>query len=286
MIEESYRILAISEKCQKKIYVMTSEYLGIPQLFNLTGRTALVTGGSGYLGSAISTALAEAGARVIIAGRTLEKSLRAADGLIGPESTRHTAVVIDHMDEASIESGFAAATLIGNIDILINNGHEHVVDDWSTITGPQFDRQLKNLTGYFLLARKVRDQAVRRNAPASIVMLGSMYGVVGSYPDVYEGLVPASPAAYHALKGGVVHLTRHLAVYWAKDQVRVNCLSPGPFPSSTIHPELVQRLEKRSPMGRMGRPEELQGAALFLASNASSYVTGHNLVVDGGWTAW
>jgi len=117
-------------------------------------------------------------------------------------------------------------------------------------------------------------------------MLGSMYGLVGSYPDAYEGLVPASPAAYHALKGGVVHLTRHLAVYWAKDQVRVNCLSPGPFPSSTANAELVERLEKRSPMGRMGRPDELQGAALFLASNASSYVTGHNLVVDGGWTAW
>ncbi len=258
----------------------------IPQLFNLTGRTALVTGGSGYLGTAIASALAEAGARVIIAGRTREKSQLAADRLGGPEVTRHTAVVIDHMDEASIESGFAAATLIGNIDILFNNGHEHVADDWSTVTGTQFDRQLKNLTGYFLLARKVHGQAIERGAPASIIMLGSMYGLVGSYPDAYEGLVPASPAAYHALKGGVVHLTRHLAVYWAKDQVRVNCLSPGPFPSSTVNTELVSRLEKRSPMGRMGRAEELQGAALFLASDASSYVTGHNLVVDGGWTAW
>jgi len=122
---------------------MTSEQSSFPKLFDLTGRTALVTGGSGYLGSAISSALAEAGARVIIAGRTLEKGVRAADRLGGPEATRHTAVVIDHMEETSIESGFAAATLIGTIDILFNNGHEHVVDDWSTITGPQFDRQLK-----------------------------------------------------------------------------------------------------------------------------------------------
>ena len=137
-----------------------------------------------------------------------------------------------------------------------------------------------------MLARKVRDQAVQRGESAAIVMLGSMYGSVGSYPDVYAGLVPASPAAYHALKGGIVHLTRHLAVYWAKDRVRVNCLSPGPFPGPAVSPELVQRLENRAPMGRMGRPEELQGAVLFLASDASSYVTGHNLIVDGGWTAW
>jgi NAD(P)-dependent dehydrogenase (short-subunit alcohol dehydrogenase family) len=264
----------------------TNDPLSVPQLFDLTGRTALVTGGSGHLGTAISSALAEAGARVIIAGRTLEKGLRTAERLKGPEATRHAAVAIDHMDEVSIDEGFSAATEIGNIDILFNNGHEPVADDWSTVTGPQFDRQLKNLTGYFLLARKVRDSAVQRHAAASIIMLGSMYGMVGSYPEAYEGLVPASPAAYHALKGGVVHLTRHLAVYWAKDQIRVNCLSPGPFPSASVNSELVQRLEKRSPMGRMGRADELRGAALFLASDASSYVTGHNLLVDGGWTAW
>jgi gluconate 5-dehydrogenase len=265
---------------------MTNEPLKIPKLFDLSGLTALVTGGTGHLGSAISSALAEAGARVIIAGRTLEKGLRVAERLGGQAASTHTAVVIDHMDEASIDEGFAAASCISGIDILFNNGHEPVAEDWSTISGPQFDRQLKNLTGYFLLARKVRDQAVQRKAAASIVMLGSMYGVVGSYPDAYQGLVPASPAAYHALKGGVVHLTRHLAVYWAKDQVRVNCLSPGPFPHANVNSELVQRLEQRSPMGRMGRADELQGAALFLASNASSYVTGHNLIVDGGWTAW
>jgi NAD(P)-dependent dehydrogenase (short-subunit alcohol dehydrogenase family) len=266
---------------------MTNEPVSVSKLFDLTGRTALVTGGSGHLGLAMSRALAEAGARVIVSGRTLEKSLEVAAGLKGVEASRHTAVVIDQMDEASIDSGFAAAMAVsGKIDILINNGHEPTAQDWSTITGEQFDRHLKNLTGYFLLARKVRDQAIERKAAASIVMLGSMYGIVGSYPDVYEGLVPASPAAYHALKGGIVHLTRHLAVYWAKDGVRVNCLSPGPFPGPGVSSELVQRLERRSPMGRMGSSDELRGAALFLASDASSYVTGHNLIVDGGWTAW
>jgi gluconate 5-dehydrogenase len=81
-------------------------------------------------------------------------------------------------------------------------------------------------------------------------------------------------------------LTRHLAVYWARDRVRVNCLSPGPFPGDQADARMVERLERHSPMGRMGSPHELKGAVVFLASEGSSYVTGHNLVVDGGWTAW
>ena len=93
-------------------------------------------------------------------------------------------------------------------------------------------------------------------------------------------------AAYHALKGAIVHLTRHLAVYWARDGVRVNCLSPGPFPGESAPAEMVERLKTKSPMNRMGHAGELKGAVLFLASDASSYVTGQNLIVDGGWTAW
>src|SRR5262249_20013282 len=120
----------------------------------------------------------------------------------------------------------------------------------------------------------------------SIIMLGSMYGLVGSYPDAYKGICAASPAAYHALKGGVIHLTRHLAVYWAKAGIRVNCLSPGPFPGPSAPAALRARLQTKCPMNRPGQPHELKGAILFLASDASSYVTGQNLVVDGGWTAW
>jgi gluconate 5-dehydrogenase len=132
----------------------------------------------------------------------------------------------------------------------------------------------------------VRNHAVARQAPASIIMLGSMYGLVGSYPDAYKDICAASPVAYHALKGGIIHMTRHLAVYWAKDGVRVNALSPGPFPSPKADAKLVERLSEKCPLGRMGRPHELKGAVVFLASDASSYMTGQNLVIDGGWTAW
>ncbi len=259
----------------------------IQQLFDLKGRVALITGASGQLGSSMANALAEAGARVIVASREVGKGQKAAANLGGPEKGRHLSIAIDHMDEGSINRGFDdAVTSAGKIDVLVCNGHEALIEDWRTVNAAQFNRQLQNTTGHFLLARKVRDHATSRSAPASIIMIGSIYGVVGSYPQAYEGIAPPSPVAYHAMKGGLAQMTRHLAVYWAKDGVRVNCLSPGPFPSSSASAELIERLQTHSPMGRMGQPHELKGALVFLASDASSYVTGQNLMIDGGWTAW
>lgn len=259
----------------------------VRQLFDLSGRNAFITGATGHLGSAMARALAEAGARVIVSSRKMDKALAVAETLGGHQKGNHLAVAMDHLDEASVEMGFnEAVKQSGRLDILVNNGHDPLSADWETVTGEQFQRQLANVTGYFLLARHMRDHAVENNHPASIIMLGSMYGSVGSYPEVYEGICAASPAAYHALKGSVIHLTRHLAVYWAKENIRVNCLSPGPFPSSKAPRELVERLNTKSPMGRMGVPYELKGAIVFLASDASSYMTGQNLIIDGGWTAW
>ncbi len=266
---------------------MTCKSPTVQQLFDLSGRAALITGASGYLGSAMSAALAEAGARVIVASRNLETAQKSAASLGGSQAGQHFGVALDHMREDSIQKGFTEALeRAGRVDVLVNNGNQAQPADWSAVTGEQFTEQLANATGYFLLARLVHDHAVRNQRPASIILLGSMYGVVGSYPEAYEGIQAASPVAYHALKGGIIHMARHLAVYWARDHVRVNCLSPGPFPATNVSPELVKRLESKSPMGRIGQPHELKGALVFLASDAASYVTGQNLLVDGGWTAW
>ncbi|MCO6457773.1 MAG: SDR family oxidoreductase [Pirellulaceae bacterium] len=248
----------------------------------------MVTGASGYLGSALARALAEAGSSVVASSRDLATARQTAAALPVRGDARHHGVAIDQLDERSIEQGFAAAVeQAGRVDVLVNNGHSPIGSDWTTVSGSEFSKQLENATGYFLLARHVHQHAVRHARGASVIMLGSMYGVVGSYPEAYAGVCAASPVAYHALKGGIVHLTRHLAVYWAREGVRVNCLSPGPFPDSSRVPDgLVPRLVARSPMGRMGVPEELKGAVVFLASDASSYMTGQNLVIDGGWTAW
>jgi gluconate 5-dehydrogenase len=259
----------------------------IQQLFDLTGRVALVTGGSGHLGSAMCRAMAEAGASVVVTSRDTSRARDLAATLPQVGKARHYGIALDHMQSDSVEASFReVVTLAGTVSILVNNGHEGLSADWTTVTSDEFSRQLSNASGYFALAKLVRDDAVQRNIPASIILMGSMYGVVGSYPEVYAGVSIANPVAYQTLKGGIIQMARHLAVYWAKDGVRVNCLSPGPFPGPKAPSELIERLKTKSPLERMGTPTELKGAIVFLASDASSYVTGQNLIVDGGWTAW
>jgi NAD(P)-dependent dehydrogenase (short-subunit alcohol dehydrogenase family) len=259
----------------------------VHELFDLTGKGVLLTGGAGYLGSAMGRALAEAGASVVLTSRDAGRARAAAAALPTPGAARHHGIVLDHTDPVALEKSFAEAlALAGAIDVLVNNGTESIANDWTTVTAEQFAREMANATGYFLLARLVRNHAVTRGAPASVIMLGSMYGQVASYPDAYAGICNASPVAYHTLKGGLIHLTRHLAAYWAGDRVRVNCLSPGPFPSAKAPAAMVERLCTKLPMKRMGRPHELKGAIVFLASDASSFMTGQNLLIDGGWTAW
>ena len=194
---------------------------------------------------------------------------------------------MDHTDPDSIARGFAdAVAAAGRVDILINNGLEACSNDLTDCTFDQFLRQQINTAGYFELARTLRDHVVERHTSGCVINIGSMYGQVASYPDAYEGVSAASPVAYHAHKGGVIHMTRHLAAYYAQDNVRVNCLSPGPFPSTTVNQEMVGRLCTKLPMKRMGQPYELKGALILLASDAGSFITGQNITVDGGWTAW
>ena len=220
---------------------------------------------------------------MVTASRDAETAAKSAEALPG----KHHSVQLDQLDEASIESGFAnAVAKAGCVDILINNGHAGNASDHTKVSGDEFNQVLKNSTGCFLLARLLRDHVTGRKTTGNVVMIGSMYGQVASYPDAYKDVCPASPVSYHALKGGIIHMTRHLAVYWAADNVRVNCLSPGPFPGPKAPRAMVERLKKKSPMGRMGLPHELKGALVFLASEASSYMTGQNITIDGGWTAW
>ena len=260
----------------------------VQDLFDLTGRTALVTGGTGWLGSAFAAALAEAGAGVVISSRDRARDQAAVDRLPAPGGASHHGVQLDHMDPDSLQRGFQAAVdAAGGIDILVNNGLDIIGKDLTNITFEEFARHQMNNAGYFELARLLRNHVVARGAGGSVINIGSMYGQVGSYPDAYEGVCVASPVAYHALKGGTIHMTRHLAVYYAKDNVRVNCLSPGAFPNfNNVGDELVDRLNEKNPMKRMGHPWELKGAIVFLASDASSYMTGQNVTLDGGWTAW
>ena len=258
-------------------------------LMDLSGKVAIVTGAAGWLGSAMSRSLAEAGARLVVTSRREDQAVAFAASLPGDG---HLGLGFSQGDTDSIPS-FVAEVVerMDKIDILVNNAYGGPPADIDTATADDFDEAYHTgVTAYFLLARDVALHLRQRKAGGSIINIGSMYGVVASYPEAYEGLGINSPPNYHGLKGGLVHLTRHLAAYWARDNIRVNCLSPGPFPKmpaiDEAHPGFIDRLETKVPLGRMGRPEELKGVVLLLASEAGSYVTGQNILVDGGWTAW
>lgn len=266
-----------------------SENRTLKELFDLTGKVALVIGGTGYLGSAMSEALAEAGARVAIGSRSQERAESAIAGLPG-ERGMHLGLLCDITDEESSRRGVdQVAAHLGRLDILVNSvaGGSPATIDVATQADLAGSLEV-NLVGPFVAAQQAA-RHMQRTGGGSIINIGSMYGMVGSYPEVYKGVDACSPAAYHAAKGGLIHLTRYQAVYWAEHNIRVNCISPGPFPRPVSHAgreEFLRRLVERVPLGRGGVSWELKGAVVFLASDASSFVTGHNLVVDGGWTAW
>lgn len=255
------------------------------ELFDLTGRVALVTGGAGWLGRAMSNGLAEAGAQVAIASRNLEACEKAASEIGRGAKAYH----LDCADPQSIEQLFQAIDSdCGPVKVLVNNSYGGPVPRIPEATPDDFTRSLNvGVTAYFLAAREAH-RRMKANGGGSIINIASMYGMVSSYPHVYEGLPFSSPPNYHAVKGAVIHLTRHLAAYFAADGVRVNAISPGPFPRSDTQQdeEFMRRLSSKVPLGRIGQRHEVKGAAVFLASDASSYITGHNLVVDGGWTVW
>lgn len=260
----------------------------IHELFNLQGKVALLTGAAGWLGSAMSRALAEAGATLAVTSREAARAQEFAATLPG---AGHIGLGFDQGDTDSIPALVAdVVAQLGQIDILVNNAYGGTAPSIDTATAEDFDRAYHTgVTAYFLLAREVAHHLRGRGAPGSIINIASMYGVVASYPDAYTGLPINSPPNYHGLKGGLVHLTRHLAAYWAGENIRVNAISPGPFPTAKIQsnlPEFIARLNQKVPMGRMGRPEELKGLVVLLASAAGSYITGQNILVDGGWTAW
>jgi gluconate 5-dehydrogenase len=253
-------------------------------LFDLTGKVAIVTGAGAGLGVTFSSALAEAGAAVVCADIDGEKAEKTAADLTG-KGRKAVGVTANVAKEAEVEAMVQTAVdSFGGVDILVNNAgiaavgpaEETSLEDWQRVVDV-------NLTGVFLCAKAAGKAMMKTGRGGRIINIASILGAVGSEP------VPA--ASYAATKGAVVNLTRDLAIHWAPHNIRVNAIGPAYFPSEMTaglmaDPAMLAAVEQRTPMGRVGRPEELRGPIVFLASDASSYVTGQTLYVDGGWTAW
>ena len=271
---------------------MTQNIRTLKQLMDLQNRVALITGGAGHIGSVMGESLAELGASIAVLDIDQAAAETVAADIAANNNVKASALAVDLTDIAAIKTAPAKVVQeFGRLDIVIHSaayGGDTQFPGWAVPfdeqTAEAFERALRvNLTSAFVLAQAAR-QALTESGHGSIILISSIYGLVGPDMGLYEGTTMANPAGYGASKGGLLQLMRHLATVFAPD-VRVNALSPGGVWRQ--QPEAFHdRYRARTPLGRMATEEDLKGAAAYLASDLSSYVTGHNLVVDGGWTAW
>ena len=260
----------------------TQTSVSVRQLFDLTGRVAIVTGGSIGLGRQIAEGLGEMGARLVLCARKHERCQQAAEEL-GQLGIKASALACDVKHPVSIQRLIDdTLSQYGRIDVLVNNAgiswgaraEDMSLEDWNKVIET-------NLTGTFLCAQAVGKVMIRQGR-GKIVNIASVAGLGGAPPQL-----PA--IGYHASKGGVISFTKDLACKWAQHNIQVNAIAPGWFPTHMSN-RILERYEdlflSHIPLRRFGNDHDLKGAAVFLASDASDYVTGHVLVVDGGQSAW
>ncbi len=267
-------------------------------LFNLQGKTAVVTGGIGLLGMAFCRGLAEFGANVAVIDLDEDKANEFAQSLSEEYGIKAAGIKCDVSDPASVSNMIVEVVAqLGEINILHNNAasksedldeffapfEKYSLNEWRKIMSV-------NIDGVFLVAQAVGNQMIKQGRGGSIIQTGSIYGIVASDKRIYEGSFYlgrqiSNPPVYSASKAAVVGLTKFLAAYWADKNIRVNTLVPGGIESSQ-NQKFKDNYSARVPMNRMAKTHEMVGALVYLASDASSYVTGQSIIVDGGLSAW
>jgi len=250
-------------------------------LFDLSGRVALVTGASKGLGRAMALGLAKAGCDLALCARDAGglQETRAAALALGIRAETFT---MDVLRRKSVGQAVdAVVAFFGKIDILVNNAGVNVRKTTLDLSEEEWDRVLDtNLKGYFLVAQAVAPHMIRQKR-GKVINVSSIFGAVGM----------SNQLAYACSKGGIVQMTKVMAIEWAPHNVNVNAIGPTYFETPLVatlrhDPERFRFINERTPMGRWGQPEELEGTAIFLASKASDFITGQTIYVDGGWTIW
>jgi gluconate 5-dehydrogenase len=260
-----------------------------PDLFCLDGRVAFVSGAAGHLGSAMSRALVEAGAHVILNGRN-ESRLRDFAGELKTSGHSVECAAFDVSDIDAVRKYFGG---LKRLDILVNNAISMTPKPCAALEPQDFAQTFQSsVVASFESVRAALPAlhaGVAAAGEASVVNIASMYGLVSPDSRIYAKPDQASPFHYGPAKAALMQLTRHLAAELGREKIRVNTLVPGPFPRAEVaqkDPAFAERLAARTMLGRTGASDEIRGPLLFLVSHASSFVTGAAVTVDGGWTAW
>lgn len=281
---------------------ITAADLKTSSLFNLEGKTAVLTGASGFLGRTFALALLANGARVVALGRSdrLQSEAKTWANEFGADK-----IAVHQIDMYATDALNALCDQIAaeekSIDVLINNAHELGANTGfnvpeGSLENASMDQWTRNLQGGVLWAVQTTQRLgikMKQQQRGSIINIATMYATVAPRPQLYEGTTSLNPPGYSASKAALAAFTRYTASFWGREGVRANCISPGPFSNTEDTTEnavaedspFVQKLKGYTVLNRIGRPIELCGALLYLASDASTYVTGQNLIVDGGWTA-
>jgi NAD(P)-dependent dehydrogenase (short-subunit alcohol dehydrogenase family) len=272
-------------------------------LFDVSDKVVVITGGLGQIGAEFVKEFHARGSKVAVLSRSATKEK--AEKVLGKEIANSATIALCSVDitkKASISEALATiAKLWGAPDVLINNaGIDTQPSAPPEVSGPfelfpeEVFREVvdTNLIGTFLMTQAVGAMMVEAKKGGSIINIGSIYGMVSPVQDIYAykkeqtGVAFIKPVAYCAAKSGIYNLTRYCATYWGKAGIRVNTFTPSGVWRETQDPTFQKNYCERMPMGRMAQADEYNGSMIFLASDASKYMTGSNLVVDGGWTAW
>ncbi|WP_240222238.1 SDR family oxidoreductase [Rheinheimera hassiensis] len=264
----------------------------VNELMSLEGKVAVITGGAGHLGRTAANTLAELGASIVLVDINADSLKSVSDSLVATYGVTVVNIVVDMEDSKQLESVCCEIEKhFSHIDVLINNaafvgssGLEGWVTDFEHQTAATWRRALEvNLTAPFILVQSCIS-LLRKSTQASVINIGSIYGILGPDMSLYDDTKMGNPAAYAASKGGITQFGRWLATVLAPD-VRVNTITPGGIARNQPD-SFVNRYVARTPLKRLATEEDFKGALVYLSTNLSAYVTGQNIVVDGGWSVW
>lgn len=251
-------------------------------IFDLNDKIVIVVGGAGLIGSEVVRGLADFGAKVYVADTN-----KGSAGRVKVKGVKF--INMDAASESSVRKTLKKIYVeSGKIDVLINCAYPRTGDWGLKLEDVPFDSWKENLNnhlgGYFLCA-KLAAELMKNKTGGSIVNFASIYGVVAPDFGIYEGTKMTMPVAYSAIKGGIIAFTRYMATYYSKYNIRANVVSPGGVFNGQDG-VFLKNYAKKTPLNRMANPKDMVGAVIFLSSDASSYITGQNIIVDGGWSAW